>query len=87
MVKSDRPEGLTLCSKYFNIDLDVGEAWTLDSDDELSCYGDELNVDGVDGAAAKTSDDLVTLHVDRKSSTGSQVKVTISVQCILQMLE
>ena len=59
----------------------------MDSDDELSCYGDELNVDGVDGAAAKTSDDLVTLHVDRKSSTGSQVQITISVQCILKIVE
>ena len=61
----------------FSTDLDVGEAWTLDSDDELSCYGDDLNVmPGIhvgDGATSKANDDVVTLQVDRKSSTGSQV--------------
>jgi len=59
------------------LDLDVGEAWTLDSDDELSCYGDDLNIiPGIDvdeGASSKVAEDLVTLQVDRKSSTGSQI--------------
>ena len=63
----------------FSTDLDVGEAWTLDSDDELSCYGDDLNgVPGInfnDGATSKEPDDVVTLQVDRKSSTGSQVHI------------
>ena len=58
-----------------NLDLDVGEAWTLDSDDELSCYGDDItsNIDFDDGAKSASNNDLVTLQVDRKSSTGSQV--------------
>lgn len=56
------------------IDLDVGEAWTFDSDDELSCYGDDLNVlPGINDGQLEGSEDIVTLHVDRKSSTGSQV--------------
>ena len=57
-------------------DLDVGEAWTLDSDDELSCYGDEIasSITIDDEASAASTNDLVTLQVDRKSSTGSQVK-------------
>ena len=59
----------------------------MDSDDELSCYGDELNVDGVDGEAAKRSDDLVTLHVDRKSSTGSQVQIEASVLCLFKIVK
>lgn len=50
------------CTLKNILDLDVGEAWTLDSDDELSCYGDEKN-----------PDDIITLQVDRKSSTGSQI--------------
>ena len=55
--------------------MDVGEAWTLDSDDELSCYGDDIgsNINIDDGAASASTNDLVTLQVDRKSSTGSQV--------------
>ena len=59
-----------------NLDLDVGEAWTLDSDDELSCYGDEIasSIAVNDGAVSTSTNDLVTLQVDRKSSTGSQVK-------------
>jgi len=57
------------------LDLDVGEAWTLDSDDELSCYGDDItsNVTIDDGANSASNNDLVTLQVDRKSSTGSQI--------------
>ena len=55
--------------------MDVGEAWTLDSDDELSCYGDDItsNIAIDDGAKSASNNDLVTLQVDRKSSTGSQV--------------
>ena len=55
--------------------MDVGEAWTLDSDDELSCYGDDMtsNIAIDDGAKSASNNDLVTLQVDRKSSTGSQV--------------
>ena len=56
--------------------MDVGEAWTLDSDDELSCYGDEIasSIAVDDGTVSASTNDLVTLQVDRKSSTGSQVK-------------
>ena len=55
--------------------MDVGEAWTLDSDDELSCYGDDIgsNINIDDEAASASTNELVTLQVDRKSSTGSQV--------------
>ena len=64
--------------------MDVGEAWTLDSDDELSCYGDDLNIiPGIDvdeGASSKVAEDLVTLQVDRKSSTGSQVIISVCQQ-------
>ena len=71
---------------YDFIDLDVGEAWTLDSDDELSCYGDDLNVmPGINVDEEETStksDDIVTLQVDRKSSTGSQVNIDIRAMSI-----
>lgn len=46
------------------LELDVGEAWNLDSDDEcgMSCYGDE-------GEAER---EIATVHVEkRKTSTGS----------------
>ena len=52
----------------------------MDSDDELSCYGDDLNIiPGIDvdeGASSKVAEDVVTLQVDRKSSTGSQVIIS-----------
>ena len=65
---------------FCDLDLDVGEAWTLDSDDELSCYGDDLNIIpgmnvDAEGNASSASDDIITLQVDRKSSTGSQVNI------------
>lgn len=51
-------------------DLDVGDAWELDSDDgELSCYGDEPGQAELDRDAGET----VTVKVDRKTSTGSTV--------------
>eukprot|EP00095_Tigriopus_kingsejongensis_P000222 maker-scaffold55_size446313-snap-gene-1.16 protein:Tk00222 transcript:maker-scaffold55_size446313-snap-gene-1.16-mRNA-1 annotation:"hypothetical protein DAPPUDRAFT_308319" len=49
------------------LDLDVGDAWELESEDGLSCYGDEAGFDDV-------PNDFVTVQVEqRKSSTGSQV--------------
>ena len=64
--------------------MDVGEAWTLDSDDELSCYGDDMtsNIAIDDGAKSASNNDLVTLQVDRKSSTGSQVIHHLSKQIL-----
>eukprot|EP00094_Tigriopus_californicus_P003611 TCALIF_03473-PA protein Name:"Protein of unknown function" AED:0.55 eAED:0.74 QI:0/0/0/0.33/0.5/0.33/3/0/153 len=32
---------------YHSIDLDVGDAWELESEDGLSCYGDESGFDDV----------------------------------------
>ena len=53
------------------IELDVGDAWEVESDDEsLSCYGEASGLDLVG-----VPDDIVTLQVDkRKSSTGSHVR-------------
>ncbi|XP_059082163.1 uncharacterized protein LOC131879768 isoform X2 [Tigriopus californicus] len=48
------------------LDLDVGDAWELESEDGLSCYGDESGFDDV-------PNDTITVQVEqRKSSTGSQ---------------
>ena len=62
-------------------DLDVGEGWTLDSDDEelgggMSCYGEDdapPSLSEETAAAASSNKETVTLHVDRKTSTGSTV--------------
>ena len=51
-------------------ELDVGDAWELDCDDdgEMSCYGND------DDGDDHLREEVVTLNVDkRKSSTGSQV--------------
>lgn len=75
------------------LDLDISDGWSVgDSDDELSCYGEETNhsrLEALDselataarsgvsdsakmaGLKRKTSE-VVTINVDRKSSTESQ---------------
>ena len=62
----------------------------MDSDDELSCYGDDLNIiPGIDvdeGASSKVAEDVVTLQVDRKSSTGSQVIIIACQKCFDMIL-
>ena len=51
--------------------MDVGEGWDLESEDGMSCYGE-------DSIRAELDDDdvpneFITVNVERKSSTGSQV--------------
>jgi hypothetical protein len=56
-------------------ELDVGDAWELESDDGMSCYGeDSIRADFDDD---DVPNDVITVHVDRKSSTGSQVKILL----------
>ena len=46
------------------------------SDDELSCYGEELKTDCLESNAKRHQrkvSEIITINVDRKSSTGSQV--------------
>ena len=51
--------------------MDVGEGWDLESEDGMSCYGEE-------SIRAELDDDddvpneFITVNVERKSSTGSQ---------------
>ncbi len=50
------------------LELDVGEAWQLESEDGLSCYGDDH-----DALADFGEEDVTfTVRVNRKTSTGSQ---------------
>jgi len=78
------------------LDLDVGDGWSVhgDSDeDELSCYGDESQMNRFQDVDAATDEqhrtelqlqpkrkisEVVTINVDRKTSTGSQLQ---SISC------
>ncbi len=51
---------------YTDAELDVGDAWELESEDGMSLYGDDPEIG-----------EIVTINVDkRKSSTGSQVSLS-----------
>ena len=58
-------------------DLDVGEGWDLESEDGLSCYGEEQIRADFD-LEDDVPNDVITVNVERKSSTGSQVSTTDS---------
>ena len=67
-------------SILFFAELDVGDAWEVDSDDDLGYYGE-------DDLKDLPANDYVTVKVDqRKSSTGSQVLLVNQYDLISQLV-